>query len=226
MARASRDKRLFFAILTSAIVLAIASQASPADCPRGSRQSPTGCAPIEVPENAELDAAGTGWTCKRGYKLASSKCRMMNVDEMIEMLQAQAWGMSYEEFLVAERDPSGHTTDANGCIHSNDGRAVACPWNTSACAHSRDGSSVSCGGQYFSCTHSRDGSGVSCGGEYFSCTHSRDGSSVSCGGEYSSCTHSRDGSGVSCGGQARWCEISKDGSETSCGGQYYGRGAE
>jgi hypothetical protein len=55
------------------------------DCPRGTRQTPNGCAAIEIPENAELDVYGRNWTCKRGYRDAGGRCVAVQIPENAEL---------------------------------------------------------------------------------------------------------------------------------------------
>jgi hypothetical protein len=83
-------KQLWSKLLISASVFAISNQVSAADCPRGSRPLPSGCVRVEIPENAELDVFGTGWTCRPGYKFVSGSCAPMTPEEFLEYVRALA----------------------------------------------------------------------------------------------------------------------------------------
>lgn len=69
--------------LALAVVL-VSAPAVVADCPRGKRQTPSGCVAVEIPKNAELDVYGDGWKCKRGYKVVASECTPMSPEELRE----------------------------------------------------------------------------------------------------------------------------------------------
>ena len=62
---------------------AVAQPAS--QCPRGTRPSTNSCVAVIVPENAEIDIYGTGWSCIRGYRNSGGRCSAVVIPEHGEL---------------------------------------------------------------------------------------------------------------------------------------------
>jgi hypothetical protein len=66
---------------------------------------------VEIPENAELDFAGHGWTCKRGYKLVSGQCTRMSPEELREYERALAAALRRARAAQAACTTEGKPTE-------------------------------------------------------------------------------------------------------------------
>jgi hypothetical protein len=61
------------------------AQAPSSECPRGTSRTPQGCVAVKIPENAEIDVYGHGWTCKRGFRDAGGTCVAVRIPENAEV---------------------------------------------------------------------------------------------------------------------------------------------